>query len=176
MKGLLENYDTDMGDAMISRACACFLSNANLRPLQIRLGGGLNGKKDQIIRFIKSRERSHALIEINDPALSGARLERRHDRDRAILTVRYPGFYFRETVYGYSKLTIYNVALPEAACRGKSKRGLRLSQLIQLEGRNAAFLRQADPVVLTLCNRDEGRWEAIEVRMQDEWSQDNWSF
>lgn len=165
-----------MGDAMISRACANFLSNANLQSSQVRTGGGLNGNNDQIVRFVKSRERSHALIEIDDPELYWAELERRNERDRTILTVRYRGFRFRETVDGYSKVTIYELALPEADCRGKSNRGLRLSQLIQLDGKNAAFLRHADPVVLSLRNREEGRHTALEVRMQDEWSRDNWNF
>ena len=174
MKGLLENYSTDMGDAKISQACACFLSNANLQPMQVRLGGGLNMSGSQIIRFVKSRERSHALIEIVDPAPSWGSLERRHDRDRAFLRVSYPGFYYRETVNGYSTLTIYDQTLPEAVCKGKSNQGLRCSQLLQLDGKNAAFLRQADPVVLTLRNSDERA--ALEVRMQDEWSRENWNF
>lgn len=176
MKGLRKNQNKDMGDAMISSACANFLSNANLQPSEVRTGGGINGNNDQIVRFVKSRERSHALIEIDDPSLSWADLERRHNRDRAILTVRYRGFYFRETVDGYSKMTLYDITLPEAACRGKSNRGLRLSQLIQLDGKNAAFLQRADPIVLTLRNHDEGSRTELEVRMQDEWSRDNWNF
>ena len=153
-----------MGDAMISRACACFLSNASLRPLQIRLGGGLNMSGSQIIRFVKSRERSHSLIEIVDPAPSWGSLERRHDRDRAFLCVGYPSFHYRETVKGYSTLTIYNQMLPEAVCNGKSNQGRRCSQLLQLDGKNAAFLRQADPVVLTLRNVPRQHlWHKIEV-------------
>lgn len=176
MKGLLENYNTDMGDAMISRACACFLSNAGLRPMQVRLGGGLNMSGSQIIRFVKSRERSHSLIEINDPAPYWGDLQRRHDRDRAILSVCYPGFVYRETVKGYSILKIHGHALPEAVCQGNSNQGIHYSRLLQLDGKNAAFLRQADPVVLTLRNRDEGRRTELEVWMQDEWSRDNWNF
>lgn len=72
----------------------------------------------QIIRFVKSRERSHALIEIIDPAPRWGSLERRHDRDRAFLCVGYPGFHYRETVKGYSTLTIYDQMLPVAVCKG----------------------------------------------------------
>ncbi|WP_157726914.1 hypothetical protein [Qipengyuania flava] len=130
----------------------------------------------QIIRFVKSRERSHALIEIVEPAPCWGSLERQRDRDRAILSVGYPGFDYRETVTGYSKLMIYDVELPEAACRGQSKRGLRLSQLIRLRGKNSAFLRKADPVVLTLRNRGGDHRTGLELRMQDEWSRANWNF
>jgi hypothetical protein len=174
MKALRENRTNDMGDAMISRACAHFLSDTGLQPDEVRFGGAITAAGAHKITFTQTEEWSEAIIRIDDPALCWAELEHDPGRDRATLMVGYPGLNYCELSDGHSELMIDDAELPEAICRSHSQRGLHLSQLIELTGKESAFLQKSDPIVLTLRNNTE--LNHLELLMRDQWSLANWNF
>lgn len=178
MKLLSPIYERDMGDAMISRACANFLAGTGLAPEQFRLGGALTMTDVHQIAFVRSRERSAALVPIEVPGLIAGELKHRPGRDRALLGVYFNKFCYSETLDGFSRLTLFGYELPDAVCRSYSKRNLRLSEVIDLDGEQSAFLRKADPTILTLRNvrNDAAGSVSLSVRLRDYWSLAHWDF
>lgn len=82
---------------------------------------------------------------------------------RAYLEVNTPRFRFRETISERAELMIYYQQLPESALLSIKGSGLRLSQLVQLEG---WFFETGDPLVLSASNRQDSGTPVVILRLK----------
>ena len=88
---------------------------------------------------------------------------RRPGEIRAYLEVDSQRFRFRETINDRAELMIYDQQLPESALVSIKGSGLRLCQLVQLEG---WFFETGDPLVLSASNRQDWGSPVVILRLK----------
>lgn len=104
-----------MSDANISRACANFLSDVDLKPGAAQSGGGINGKQQHQIRFVDSNYRQWSVcnVDVVTRGLVRGSLTRQGTSPVGVLDLEYDWCRYREFATGASTLTLFDVMIPE---------------------------------------------------------------
>lgn len=180
-------YDKIMADARISRACANFLSDVDVKPGIAQSGGGLNRADRQQIRFVNSmnRVRSRCNVNVRTRGLVEGSLTHARPADLAVLDLKYRWCRYREHLTGISSLTLFEATLPEQVCAGLPRDKYRLSEIVDFSDYKPWFFIRANPTVRSIRNvvrmrtvdyRSRAPSHGLLVTMVDDWSQANWGY
>ena len=181
-----------MARAMISRSCANFLSDVDVKPGIAQAGGALNKHQHQKIRFRSKYDCSSEtdiVLEKRGSLLAGS-MEHARFAKRATLDLEYRWFRFRESRNGFSMLAIWDKELPATICAAGSSGNYRLLDLVDFSDFKPLFFVRSNPVVHSLKNvtrmrrspemqRSGGerrRCKALLITMKDEWSKSFWGY
>jgi hypothetical protein len=180
-------YEKIMADARISRACANFLSDVDVKPGLAQSGGGLNGAGQQRLRFVDgmNRIRSYCNVHVATRGLVAGSLTHVRPADLAVLDLEYRWCRYREHLTGVSSLTLFDVTLPEQVCAGLPRDKYRLREIVDFSSYKPWFFIRANPTVRSIRNVvrmrtvDHKKREprpGLLVTMVDDWSQANWGY
>ncbi len=176
-----------MADAKISRACANFLSDVDIKPGLAQQGGGVNENGIQQLRFVGKVGvmPSRCNVHIDTRGLISGSLTHRRLAPIAVLDLEYPWCRYREHLTGVSSLTLFDVSLPEVICCGLRRDTHRLCDLIEFRRYKPWFFIRANPMVRsirnvtrmqTIGNGKRRRSTGLLVTMIDDWSRENWGY
>jgi hypothetical protein len=176
-----------MWDAKISRACANFLSDVDLKPGAAQSGGGINRKQQHQIRFVDSNYRQWSVcnVDVVTRGLVRGSLTRQGTSPIGVLDLEYEWCRYREFTTGMSTLTLFDVMIPEQVCAGLPADRYRLCDLVDFSRYKRWFFIRANPKVRSIRNvirmrvDDRGKRHpcpGILVTMKDEWSRSNWAY
>lgn len=177
-----------MADAAISRACANFLSDVDLKPGLAQRGGGINAAGKQQVRFAQGHSEvySQCNVRVQTRGLVKGSLTHERYQPRAVLDLEYVWCRYRESLTGTSSLTLFDVSpLPEQVCLGLPRDALRLCELVDFNTYKRWFFIRANPLVRSIRNvvrlrtNDMGKRErsrGLLVTLADDWSRDHWGY
>lgn len=179
--------DKIMADARISRACANFLSDVDLKPGSTQGGGGVTARGRQQVRFVDSmtREWSECNVHVRTRGLVRGSLTHARPRDLAVLDLEYRWCRFREHLTGASTLTLFGATLPEQVCAGLPRDKYQLCEIVDFSSYKPWFFIRANPTVRSIRNvvrmrtidyEKRAPQRALLVTMVDHWSRSNWSY
>lgn len=176
-----------MADAKISRACANFLSDVDLKPGLAQQGGGVNQNGMQQVRFVDINDWgwSNCNVCVNSWGLIRGSLTHRRPAPIAVLDLEYRWCRYREHLTGISSLTLFGVSLPEVICDGLARDTRQLCDLIDSSRYKPLFFIRANPLVRSIRNvtrmqtigyGKRRRSTGLLVTMIDDWSRENWRY
>lgn len=176
-----------MSHAKISRACANFLSDVDLKPGMVQRGGGINEAGTQQVRFVDSSCQvwSPCNMRAETRGLVRGSLSHQRHAPLAVLDLEFRWCRYREHLTGASSLTLFDVVLPEVSCVGLPRDKYRLTEIIDFSRYKPWFFIRANPLVRSIRNvtrlqtvgyRKRKRTRSLLVTIADEWSVENWSY
>jgi hypothetical protein len=176
-----------MSEAAISRACANFLSDVDLKPGLAQSGGGINRSGRQQVRFVANPygvdSDCNVLVQMRGLVRGSLTHQRYHPR--AVLDLEYSWCRYREHLPGTSSLTLFDVPLPEQVCIGLPRDTYRLCKIIDFSRYKPWFFIRANPIVRsirnvkrlrTMENRNRVRSEGLLFTMVDECAHEHWAY
>ncbi|MBW6525270.1 hypothetical protein KZ813_00270 [Sphingomonas sp. RHCKR7] len=176
-----------MADAKISRACANFLSDVDLKPGLAQGGGGVNAARKQQIRFVDNiySVRSECNVNVRTRGLVTGSLTHARPAPFAVLDLEFRWCRYREHLTGVSSLTLFGTTLPEQVCAGLPRDKYRLCEIVDSSGYKPWFFFRANlrvrsiRNVVRMCTVDYNKRaprRGLLITMIDEWSHDNWGY
>ncbi|MBI0532058.1 hypothetical protein [Sphingomonas sp. TX0522] len=176
-----------MSEARISRACANFLSDVDLKPGYAQSGGGMNANCRHQVRFVDSMNRVQSVcnVDVRTRGLVAGSLTHARPAELAVLDLECQWWRYREHLTGVSPLTLFDAALPEQLCAGLPRDKYRLCEIVDFSSYKPWFFIRADPRVRSI--RNVVRMRTIEymkraprsgllITMVDDWSHANWRY
>jgi len=180
-----------MSDAMISKTCALFLSDVDIKPGCIQCGGYMTRGRNHIVHLTNKRvESKYRSIKMENTSAFSAVIRRDTHSSRACLAVKYKWFDYRERQTGRAYFTILRKRVPESILAAVACRKFRLLDIVDMSHLKPIWLVRSNPVLVAAKNTQKSitvddiygyrsrkiEVPAIEFTLVDDWSRDNWGY
>ena len=183
--------DKIMGDAMISKTCALFLSDADIKPGHVQGGGYLTDKGTHVVHLARKHDyRNYRALKMSGTSAKEAAIRRNARASRACLMVKYNWLHYHEYQTGKNRLILLNRTAPVTVLMAIASRNFRLLDIIDTSHLKPFWLVRSNPLFVSAKNVRKtitvdrfGSYSlrkvevpAIEFTTVDDWSRSNWGY